>query len=73
MTSDKTIFQVPYTVLNIMGSSFSKAATGEASQEIPCFYGTRFHNRVENSLLPDLTLNEINSIHILTHIPLRSL
>jgi len=73
MTSDKTTDQVPCTVLNIMGSSFSKAATGEATQEIPRFYGTRFHNRAEKSLLPGLMLNEINSIHILSHIPLRYL
>jgi hypothetical protein len=56
-----------------MGPSLSKAATGEASQDIPRFYGTRFHNHVEKSLLPGLILNEINSIHILTQISLRSL
>jgi hypothetical protein len=37
MTSGKTIDQVPYTVLNFMGSNLSKAATGEARQEIPVF------------------------------------
>jgi len=73
MASDKTIDQVPYTVLNFMGSSLSNAATGEASQEIPHFHGTRFQNHVEKSLLPGLILNEINSIHILTHVSLRSL
>lgn len=73
MTSDKTIDHFPYTVLKFMGPSLSKAATGEASQDIPRFYGTRFHNHVEKSLLPGLILNEINSIHILTQISLRSL
>jgi len=73
MTSDKIIDQVPYTVLNFMGPSLSKAATGEASQEIPRFYGTRFHNRAEKSLMPGFILNETNSIYILTRISLRSL
>jgi hypothetical protein len=68
MMSDKTINWFPYTVLNFMGPSLSKAATGEANQEISRFYGTRFHNRVEKSLLPGLILNEINSIHVLTHV-----
>lgn len=70
MTSDKTIDQVPYTVLNFMGPSLSKVATGEStrSQEIPSFYGTRFHKLVEKILLSGFILNEINSIDILMRV-----
>ena len=68
--SDQTIDQVSSPVLNFMGPRLLKVTIGEASQEIPRFYGTRFHNRVEKSLLPGLILNEINSIHILTHVSL---